>query len=97
MHVTCGNVSSHKTALGRELLAGHSNVLSDGTPTYSPWLNQVENGFAGIQRDVNNRGIFTSVKDLNKKPMRYIRQYKKDPKPTKWKYDDPQRRYRQFP
>jgi hypothetical protein len=28
--------------------------------------------------------------------MRYIRQYNKDPKPIKWKYDDPQRRYRQF-
>ena len=62
------------------------------TPTYSSWLNQVENWFARIQRDVITRGIFTSLKDLDKKLMRYIRQYNKDPKPLKWKYDDPTRR-----
>jgi hypothetical protein len=45
---------------------------------------------------VISRGIFTSVKDLDKKLMRYIRQYNKDPKPSKWKYDDPSRRHRQF-
>jgi hypothetical protein len=28
--------------------------------------------------------------------MRYIRQYNKNPKPLKWKYDNPQRRYHQF-
>jgi hypothetical protein len=28
--------------------------------------------------------------------MRYIRQHNKDPKPLKWKYDNPQRRHHQF-
>jgi hypothetical protein len=45
---------------------------------------------------VISRGIFTSVKDLDKKLMRYIRQYNKNPKPLKWKYDNPQRRHHQF-
>ena len=67
------------------------------TPTYSSWLNQVENWFSRIQRDVISRGIFTSVKDLDKKLMRYIRQHNKDPKPIKWKYDDPSRRIRPVP
>ena len=62
------------------------------TPTYSSWLNQVENWFARIQRDVITRGIFTSPKDLDKKLMRYILQYNKDPKPLKWKYANPTRR-----
>jgi len=66
------------------------------TPPYSSWLNQVENRFARIQRDVINRGIFTLVKDLGKKLMRYIREDSKDPQPIKWKYDNPQRRYHQF-
>jgi transposase len=96
IHVICDNVSSHKTALVQEFLAGHPNVQIHYTPTYSSWLNQVENWFARIQRDVISRGVFTSVKDLDKKLMRYIRQYNKDPKPIKWKYDDPQRRYRQL-
>ena len=59
------------------------------TPTYSSWLNQVENWFARIQRDVITRGVFTSTKDLDKKLMRYIRQYNKQAAPLKWKYADP--------
>jgi transposase len=45
------------------------------TPTYSSWLNQVEIWFSKIQRDLIARGIFTSVKDLDRKIMRYIRSY----------------------
>ena len=96
IHVICDNVSSHKTELVGAFLSKHTNVQIHYTPTYSSWLNQVENWFARIQRDVISRGIFTSVKDLDKKLMRYIREYNKDPKPIKWKYDNPQRRYHQF-
>jgi transposase len=62
------------------------------TPTYSSWLNQVELWFAKIERDVIARGVFTSVSDLKRKLMRYIRQYNKAPKTVKWKYFDPSRR-----
>jgi len=62
------------------------------TPTYSSWLNQVELWFGKIERDVIARGVFTSVPDLKRKLMRYIRQYNKQPKPVKWKYFDPARR-----
>lgn len=96
IHVICDNVSSHKTALVEGFLAAHKQVRIHYTPTYSSWLNQVENWFSRIQRNVISRGIFTSVKDLDKKLMRYIRQYNKDPKPLKWKYDDPSRRHRRF-
>jgi transposase len=96
VHVICDNVSSHKTDLVAEFLASHEQVQIHYTPTYSSWLNQVENWFSRIQRDVISRGIFSSVKDLHKKLMHYIRQHNKDPKPVKWKYDDPSRRHRQF-
>jgi len=62
------------------------------TPTYSSWLNQVENWFARIERDVIARGVFTSVKDLARKLMRYIRHYNRAPTPIKWTYHDPSRR-----
>ena len=62
------------------------------TPTYSSWLNQVENWFARIQRDVITRDVFTSIKDLDKKLMHYIRQYNKDPKPLEWTFADHTRR-----
>jgi len=92
IHVICDNVSSHKTELVEAFLAKHRRVQIHYTPTYSSWLNQVENWFSRIQRHVISRGIFTSPKDLDKKLMRYIRQYNKNPKPLKWKYADPTRR-----
>jgi len=92
IHVICDNVSSHKTERVGAFLVQHPRVHIHYTPTYSSWLNQVENWFARIQRDVITRGIFTSPKDLDKKLMRYIRQYNKNPKPLKWKYADPRRR-----
>ena len=97
IHVICDNVSSHKTQRVEHFLAQHRNVQMHFTPTYSSWLNQVENWFSRIQRDVISRGIFTSVKDLGRKLMRYIREHNKDPKPIKWKYDDPSRRIRPVP
>ncbi len=92
IHVICDNVSSHKTPLVQAFLAKHRRVHMHYTPTYSSWLNQVENWFARIQRDVITRGIFSSIKDLDKKLMRYIRQYNKNPKPLKWTFADPARR-----
>jgi transposase len=94
IHVICDNVSSHKTAAVQDFLADHPNLQMHFTPTYSSWLNQVENWFGRIQRDVIARGIFTSTKDLDKKIMRYIRQYNQNAKPLKWKYADPSRRIR---
>jgi hypothetical protein len=36
--------------------------------------------------------VFTSVADLKRKLMRYVRQYNKAPRIVKWKYVDPSRR-----
>jgi transposase len=55
------------------------------TPTYSSWLNQVELWFAKIQRDVIDRGVFTSVADLASKLRRYIRAYEKQARPFRSK------------
>ena len=92
IHVIADNLSAHKTKRVDEFLAGHANVHLHFTPTYSSWLNQVELWFAKIERDVIARGVFTSVPDLKRKLMRYIRKYNKQAKPVKWKYFDPSRR-----
>ena len=92
IHVIADNLSAHKTKRVEEFLAQHQNVHMHFTPTYSSWLNQVELWFAKIERDVIARGVFTSVPDLKRKLMRYIRQYNKQAKPVKWKYFDPTRR-----
>ena len=92
IHVIADNLSAHKTPRVTEFLHAYANVHLHFTPTYSSWLNQVELWFAKIERDVIARGIFTSVKDLARKLMRYIRHYNKAPKIVKWKYCDPSRR-----
>ena len=94
IHVIADNLSAHKTDAVKEFLAKHPKVHMHFTPTYSSWLNQVELWFGKIERDVIARGVFTSVKDLAKKLMRYIRHYNKNPKPVKWKYFDITRRIR---
>jgi transposase len=90
--VIADNLSAHKTPRVTEFLQTYSQVHLHFMPTNSSWLNQVELWFAKIERDVIARGIFTSVKDLAKKLMRYIRHYNKPPRTVKWKYCDPSRR-----
>ena len=92
IHVIADNLSAHKTEKVETFLTAHPNVHLHFTPTYSSWLNQVELWFAKIERDVIARGVFTSVPDLKRKLMRYIRQYNKNPRTVKWKYFDPSRR-----
>ena len=92
IHVIADNLSAHKTLRVEAFLAEHTNVQLHFTPTYSSWLNQVELWFAKIERDVIARGVFTSVPDLKRKLMRYIRHDNTQPKPVKWKYFDPSRR-----
>jgi transposase len=85
IHIILDNLSAHKTAKVQQFLERHSNVKLHFTPTYSSWLNQVEIWFARLEREVIARGIFTSVKDLARKLMRYIRAYSKTARPFKWK------------
>jgi transposase len=92
IHVIADNLSAHKTAQVKDFLQAHRTVHLHFTPTYSSWLNQVELWFSKIERDVIARGVFTSVPDLKRKLMRYIRHYNKAPKTVKWKYFDPTRR-----
>jgi transposase len=91
IHVIADNLSTHKTEQVAKFLAEHPKVQLHFTPTYSSWLNQVELWFGKIERDVIARGVFTSVADLKRKLMRYIRHYNKAPRTVKWKYADPSR------
>ena len=93
IHVIVDNLSAHKTPRVRAFLAHHPRVHMHYTPTYTSWLNQIELWFAKIERDVIVRGIFTSVSDLRRKLMRYIRHYNTAPKPIKWMYRDPTNRF----
>ena len=92
IHIILDNLSAHKTNQVEEFLERNSHVKLHFTPTYSSWLNQVEIWFARLEREVIARGIFTSVTDLSRKLMRYIRAYSKNARPFKWKYSNVRRR-----
>ena len=92
IHIILDNLSAHKTNKVEEFLAAHPQVKLHFTPTYSSWLNQVEIWFARIEREVIARGVFSSVPDLARKLMRYIRAYANNARPFQWKYSDVRRR-----
>jgi transposase len=96
IHIVLDNLSAHKTKKVGEFLEAHPKVKLHFTPTYSSWLNQVEIWFSKIQRDVIERGIFTSVADLRRKLMRYIKSYATVAKPICWTYRDVKRRIRVY-
>ncbi len=96
VHIILDNFSTHKTDLVKAFLQAHPNVQFHFTPTYSSWLNQVESWFSKLQRDVIDRGVFTSVADLKRKILRYIRLYKKAARPFRWKYSDASNRMRSW-
>jgi transposase len=92
VHVILDNFATHKTDLVKGFVQQHPNVNLHFTPTYSSWLNPVESWFSKLQRDVIDRGIFTSVADLKRKILGYIRLYQKTAKPFRWKYSDVRKR-----
>jgi transposase len=94
LHVILDNLSAHKTKAVRAWQAAHPHVHFHFTPTYSSWLNQVELWFAKIERDVIARGIFTSVPDLKKKLLQYIKLHNATAQPFQWVYANPKRRVR---
>jgi transposase len=92
IHIVLDNLSAHKTQAVQTFLQQNPRVRFHFTPTYSSWLNQVELWFAKIQRDVIDRGIFTSLADLSRKIRKYIQAYAKSAKPFRWTYTDPKHR-----
>ena len=94
IHIIADNLSAHKTKQVESFLVEHPNVRLHYTPTYSSWLNQVEIWFSKIQRDLITRGVFTSKDDLQRKLMRYIRQYNRHAVPFKWTYKNTANRIR---
>lgn len=93
IHIILDNLSAHKTARVKQFLEDNPRVHLHFTPTYSSWLNQVENWFSRIERDVIARGVFTSTNDLKRKLMRYVRLHNKRAKPIKWTYTDTRNRF----
>ena len=94
IHLIADNLSAHTTKAVAEWLVAHPRGTLHSTPTYRSWLNHVELWFATIERDMIARGIFTSVADLRRKLMQYIRRHNNTCQPIRWVYRNPTHRVR---
>jgi DDE superfamily endonuclease len=86
------NLSAHKSKRVEQFLSEHStfihSLFTSRPPTQGPDSIRSRSGFSKIERDVIARGIFTSVPDLRRKLMNYIKRYNRAPRPIKWSYRD---------
>lgn len=92
LHVILDNLSAHNTKAVAARQGAHPSVHFHFTPTYSSWRNQVELWFAKIERDVIARGVFTSVPDLRKELLRYIKLHNTTARPFTWTYNNSKHR-----
>lgn len=84
LHLVMDNYATHKTAEVTDWLEKHPRFHVHFTPTSGSWLNLVEVWFGIIDRQAIRRGIFTSVKDLNKKIREFITGWNKRKHPFVW-------------
>jgi transposase len=78
------NYATHKTPAIKAWLARRPHYHVHFTPTSASWINQVERWFAELTRKQIQRGVHTSVKDLEADIQAFIGQHNQKPKPYKW-------------
>lgn len=84
LHIIVDNYATHKHQKVKNWLKRNKRVTLHFIPTSSSWLNLVERFFGLITDKAIRRGVFSSVKDLEEKLMRFISDHNEDPKPFVW-------------
>jgi len=87
LHLIVDNYGAHKTALIQTWLKKHPRVIMHFTPTSSSWLNMVERFFSELTTKRIRRGVFRSVKELEKAIMDFIDEHNQNPKIFTWTKD----------
>lgn len=84
LHLVMDNYATHKTADVRQWLEAHPRFHIHFTPKSGSWMNLVKVWFGIIDRQAIKRGVFTSVKNLNKKIREFITGWNKRKHPFVW-------------
>ena len=84
VHVVMDNYATHKTPRIRAWLARRPRYHVHFTPTSASWINQVERWFAELTRKQIQRGVHTSVSQLEADIAAFIEAHNTDPKPYRW-------------
>lgn len=84
VHLVMDNYATHKTPAVRRWLVRHPRFVVHFTPTSASWLNQVERFFAEITEKRIRRGVFRTVRELERAIEAYLAEHNANPKPFKW-------------
>jgi transposase len=84
IHLVMDNYATHKTPAVRRWLAKRPRFVVHFTPTSGSWLNQVERFFAEITEKRLRRGVFRSIRELERAIEAYLAERNADPKPFRW-------------
>ena len=84
VHIVMDNYATHKTPKIKAWLARRPHYHVHFTPTSASWINQVERWFAELTRKQIQRGVHTSVAELEADIRNFIDQHNADPKPFRW-------------
>ena len=84
IHLVMGNSATHKTPTVRRWLARRPRFVVHFTPTSGSWLNQAERFFAEITERRLRRGVFKSIRELERAIEAYLAERNADPKPFRW-------------
>jgi len=84
LHLIVDNYGSHKTQKVKTWLKRHPRFNLHFTPTSSSWLNMVEIFFGQLTRKKIRRGVFHSVKQLEKSIIDYLEKHNENPSKFIW-------------
>ena len=84
VHIVMDNYATHKTPKIKAWLARRPHYHVHFTPTSASWINQVERWFAELTRKRIQRGVHTSVRQLETDIRTFIDLHNRNPKPFKW-------------
>jgi len=84
VHIVMDNYATHKTPAIKAWLARRPHWHIHFTPTSASWINQVERWFAELTRKQIQRGVHTSVAQLEADIRNFIEQHNANPKPFRW-------------
>ena len=84
IHIILDNYSTHKHAKVMDWIERQGRIFLHFTPTSASWLNLVERFFSTLTEKQIRRGVFHSVKDLERCLKDYIETYNQDPRPLVW-------------
>ncbi|HZL49374.1 MAG TPA: IS630 family transposase [Terracidiphilus sp.] len=84
LHLIVDNYATHKHPNVLAWAERHPRFHFHFTPTSSSWLNMIERFFRDLTENQLQRGVFTSVEQLQTSIFDYIQQHNTQPKPFIW-------------